>query len=254
MPHHSRPRAPATSASARCRTPRGCRNGTDRSSRSRRTALLLTLAALGLLLAPAAALGHPFGPPPRAWVTADGSAVDIGWEAAYDDHLAVGEYLGYFEEGTSQAYVDPNVQVAPPRADEEALAASDELRDYLASNIVVTQNGQRCEAQVLSTEAFVDRGARTRHRCPAVAGPLTLRVTMLHDIHDAYRTFGLADDGNAGPFAVFSVEDPEHTVTFEELDGEPATTPRLVLIGALVVVAIGTVTIFRVLTGRGRHP
>jgi hypothetical protein len=217
-------------------------------------ALLLAVATFGLVLAPVAAVGHPFGPPPRAWVTVDGPIVDIGWEAAYDDHLAVGEHLGYFAEGTSQAYVDPAVQVAPPRADEEALASSDDLRDYLSSNIVVMQGSQRCASQVLSTEAFVDRGARTRHRCPEATGPVTLRVTMLHDIHEAYRTFALADDDATGPFAVFSVEEPEHTVAMEDLGAGSPATSRLVLLGSLVVVVAGTATAFRVLAGGRRRP
>jgi hypothetical protein len=254
LPYDPRPHSPARDAPRRRGTLRWSRTEVAPSTWARPVGLLLALIVVGLLLAPVAALAHPFGPPPRAWVTTDGTTVEIGWEAAYDDHLAVGEHLGYFEQGTSEAYVDPNVQVAPPRADEEALAASEELRDYLESHIGVFQNGQRCAPQVLSTEAFVDRGARTRHECHDREAPLTLRVTVLHDIHDAYRTFGLADDGNAGPFAVFSVDDPEHAVTFGELEGDSTSSSRLVLIGSVVVVAVGTVTAVRMLTGGERRP
>ncbi len=214
---------------------------------------MLVASLLVLVSAPTAALAHPFGPPPRAWVTVDGTVVDIVWEASYDDHLAIGERLGYFEPGTSQAYLDPNVQVAPPRSQEENLAASGDLRDYLTDHIVVRQDGRRCEPRVIDTDAFVDRGAHTRHHCPQTAEVLDLRITMLHDIHDAYRTFGLAEEATAGPFAMFSVEEPEHAVTVTELDEGSSTTARLALLGALAVVVIGTVTGFKVITGDRRQ-
>lgn len=217
---------------------------------ARRPLAAVVLAALALALAPTAGHAHPFGPPPRSWLEVDDATVRLSWEATYDDHLALGERLGYFEEGTSAAYLDPSVQVAPPRADEEALAASDELRAYLAANIAVEQDGQRCDLDGVRTDRFVERGAIVHHVCPRPAEELTLRITMLHDVNEAYRTFGLAEAGPAGPFAVFTVEQPEHRVDVTELTGDGGAGGRLVLLAALGVLAAGVAVAFRRLTRR----
>jgi hypothetical protein len=194
------------------------------------------------------AQAHPFGPPPRAWLATDGPTVTIVWHAAYDDHLSIGEHLGYFASGTAEAYLDPTVQVAPPRADEEELAASPALHDYLREHIVVEQGGERCDPEVLSTEGFVDEGARTRHHCAEPLDELTLRISMMHDINDAYRTFGLADGGAPGPFAVFTVEEPEHEVVLAELTDEAGPLRHLPLVLAVLLVGGLATLAFRLLT------
>ena len=215
---------------------------------ARRLLLAVVAAAIALTLVPSPADGHPFGPPPRSWLEVDETTVLLSWEAAYDDYLALGEQLGYFEPGTSAAYLDPSVQVAPPRADEEALATSDDLRAYLAANLVVAQDGDRCDLDLIHTERFVERGAIVRHECPRPVEELTLRVTMLQDLNEAYRTFGLAEEGPPGPFAVFTVEQPEHRVDVTDLADDDGGQGRLVLVGALAVLAVGVPTAFRRLT------
>jgi hypothetical protein len=215
---------------------------------ARRLLLAVVLAALALGLVPTAADAHPFGPPPRSWLEVDGTTVLLSWEAAYDDYLALGERLGYFEPGTSAAYLDPSVQVAPPRSDEEALATSDDLHAYLAANLVVAQDGERCDLDLVHTDRFVERGAIVRHECPQPVEDLTLRITMLQDLNEAYRTFGLAEEGPPGPFAVFTVEQPEHRVDVDDLADDGGGGGRLVLAGALVVLAVGVPTAVRRLT------
>ena len=216
-----------------------------------RTAAVTALAALVLLAWPAAALAHPFGPPPRSWLEVDDEVVTLTWEAAYDDYLALGEHLGYFEPGTTEAYLDPTVQVAPPRGDEEALAGSEDLRAYLAANIEVAQAGHRCEPEAVDTDRFVEQGAVLRLRCPEPVEEATLRITMLQDINEAYRTFGLSEDGPPGPFAVFTFEDPEHHLDVAGLAGDDGGAGRLVLFGAVTVLAVGVPTAWRRLTHGG---
>ncbi len=211
----------------------------------------VALATLALLAVPAAVQAHPFGPPPRAWLEVDGDVATLSWEAAYDDYLALGEHLGELEPGTSAAYVDPSVQVAPPRADVEELVASDRLRDYVMDNIVVTQDGEPCRTEQASTQHLVEQGAWLRVRCPAPVASPTIRITMLHDVNEAYRTFGLIEDGEPGPFAIFSVEQPEHEVDIEAIAGAGDGQARAVLLGAVAVLAVGVPVAFRRLTRDG---
>jgi hypothetical protein len=215
---------------------------------ARRLLLAVALVALVLGLVPTPAEAHPFGPPPRSWLEVDGTTVLLSWEAAYDDYLALGEQLGYFEPGTSAAYLDPSVQVAPPRSDEQALTDSDELRTYLAANLVVAQDGEPCDLDLIHTERFVERGAIVRHQCPQPVEELTLRITMLQEINEAYRTFGLAEEGPPGPFAVFTHEQPEHRIDVTDLTDDGGDGGRLVLVGALAVLAVGVPTAVRRLT------
>lgn len=214
-----------------------------------RVVVVGTLATVLLTVWAAAGHAHPFGPPPRSWLEVDGTTVRLSWEASYDDYLALGEELGYFEPGTASAYLDPSVQVAPPRSDEEAFASSGALRDYLADNLVVEHDQRRCEVEAVRARAILERGAEIVHECPTAPQALTLRVTMLHDVNDAYRTFGLAEEGPPGPFAIFSTQEPAHEVDVAELTGAD-DGPRLALLGAVAVLAAGVSVAFRRLTRR----
>jgi hypothetical protein len=220
-------------------------------SRRRRLALI-ALATLAVLAGPVAALAHPFGPPPRSWLEVDGDTVSLSWEAAYDDYLALGELLGYFEPGTAAAYLEPDVQVAPPRAAEEELAASDELRSYLRENIVVSLDGRQCDPDRVETDRFVEQGAVVHARCPTPVETVEIRITMLHDINEAYRTFGLADGEEPGPFAVFTAQEPAHLVDLAELEGADGRG-RLVLLGAVLALGVMVPLAVRRLT-RGAGP
>lgn len=203
------------------------------------------LAALCLLVWPAAAQAHPFGPPPRSWLEVDGEVVRLSWQASYDDHLAVGEHLGHLEPGTAAAYLDPSVRVAPARAEVEALASSAELRTYFTDHIVVEQDGRRCEAVAIETDRFLEQGARLAHQCHGPVDEVTLRITMLHDINEAYRTYGLAEGGEPGPFAIFTTEQPEHRVDVAAIAGGGSGRARLVLLGAVAVLVLALPPVVR---------
>lgn len=174
-------------------------------------ALLMTLACA----APASA--HPFGPPPTAVVRVQDGLVVIHWDAAQDDMLALGERLGVLPPGSVEAVQDGVTQVAPPAASEAALDTAPALAEYLRERIAVFQDGERCTATVERIVDFVARGATTVHRCPTRATRVQLRITMLHDIHDAYRTFAVAheDTPAASPGqSVHTVRSPEATWDF----------------------------------------
>lgn len=194
----------------------------------RRTAL--TGAALLLALACAApAWAHPFGPPPTAVVRVEDGLVVIHWDAAQDDMLALGERLGVLPPGSVEAVQDGVTQVAPPAASEAALDTAPALAEYLRERIAVYQDGERCQATVEPIVDFVGRGATTVHRCPAPAIRVELRITMLHDIHEAYRTFAVAheDATAASPGqSVHTVRSPEATWDFTgAASGAPGGAP-----------------------------
>ena len=201
------------------------------------------LLALVVVVASAtAAAAHPFGPPPTAKVAAQGRTVTLDWSATPDDAVAIGERLGIMPKGSVAAYrQEAAAQVAPSAADEARLSASTELRDYLTSHIRLTQNGQQCAPAVPEIPDFVHRGARVVFTCPDDVAEATLRITMLHDIHEAYRTVAVGTQTQPEQ-SVFTTTAPEATWRFGVA---PTRGPRplLLVLGAVVAALLaGTAT------------
>jgi hypothetical protein len=213
--------------------------------------LLVGLLALVLLLVPAAALAHPFGPPPTAYVTYEDDQVGVVWTAAYDDLLVIGEQLGLLREGTSDRFREAETQVAPPRSEEEALERSEGLRDYVHERIQVHQGDVRCEPR-MALDDLGDQGVRTVHRCPHEVAEVRVEITMLHDVNTAYRTFALAERETPGPLAIFSVDQPAHVVDLTQLDegaGGIGRGEQAGILGALLAVLGAAAWGFKRLTG-----
>lgn len=193
--------------------------------------------------APAAA--HPFGPPPTAQVTAQDDRVVVEWSATPDDAVAIGEELGVMPEGSVAAYrQDAAAQVAPSAADEAALSASPLLHDYLTRNIAVVQDGRSCTAEIPAIPDFVHNGARVVLRCPVEVAAVTLRITMLHDLHPAYRTLAVAEDSDPAQ-AVFTRSDPEHDWRFGAAR-QPNTLANVATVGIAAIVALAGAALWRV--------
>jgi hypothetical protein len=225
-----------------------------------RALTVLGVAAVALVSAAAPSLAHPFGPPPTAFVSARGHSVFVEWAAAADDAIAVGESIGLFEEGTAEQYWEAPVQVAPPAHKEEELSASPGLRDYLLERIQVRQDGVLCAGTVQPIGNFVRDGAVVVYRCPAEVAVVDLHIAMLHDVHDAYRTFAISE-GDAQPAqAVFTSTESEHRWDFTAPaeDGPPAAGngggmtwwPLAVGGGAAIVIAAA----LALLVGRSPTP
>jgi hypothetical protein len=217
------------------------------------------LVALVLLMLPAkAASAHPFGPPPTALLTAEGTTIEVEWRSAPDDAAAIGVVLGFLEESAVSAYLEAPVQVAAPARDEEALSASDDLRTYLTERIVVWQDDRACPATVPPVADFVHGGARVVLRCPEAIGEVEVEITMLHDVHDAYRTFGITASEAAEPAqTVFTSSAPRQRIDFSAAGGGPAPPSggghlaRLAILGG-VVLAVGGLWVGSVRRGRRR--
>jgi hypothetical protein len=213
---------------------------------------VLGLLVLGVLLVPAGAAAHPFGPPPTAYVTYEDDQVGVVWTAAYDDVLVIGEELGLLREGTSDRFREAETQVAPPRSEEETLERSPELRDYVTERIAVHQGDQRCEPR-MALDDLGEQGIRTVHRCPEPVSEVRLEITMLHDINTAYRTFALAERETPGPLAIFSADQPAHVVDLTRLDegdaGGIGRGQQAGIVGALLAVLGAAAWGFTRLTG-----
>lgn len=183
---------------------------------------------------------HPFGPPPTARISATGNVVTLDWSATPDDAAAIGERLGVMPEGSVAAYRQEGAaQVAPSARDEARLSASPQLREYLTANIVVSQNGSPCSPSVGTIDDFVHAGARMTFTCAEPVDQATLRITMLHDIHTAYRTVAVGTRTDPAE-SVFTTAAPEHTWRFGVEPGSSRNLP-LAALAAMTLAAAGAV-------------
>lgn len=184
------------------------------------------------------ALAHPFGPPPTAQISASGRTVTVTWSATPDDAVAIGEQLGLMPPGSIAAYRQESAaQVAPPAEAEARLSASPLLAEYLTERIAAQQAGQPCEPRVPPIDDFVHEGATVVLRCPAAVTEVLLRITMLHDIHDAYRTVATGEGPNPQQ-TVFTVAAPEHEWRFGAAAGAASSVPAGLAVGAAAAAAL----------------
>ncbi|HVM15145.1 MAG TPA: hypothetical protein VM287_12575 [Egibacteraceae bacterium] len=199
--------------------------------------------ACGLAFTGPPAHAHPFGPPPTALVSADGRRVVVEWGAAPDDAMVVGMAIGVLDDGSLERYLEGPVQIAPPASKEEELSASDALRGYLLERIAVTQGGRPCEGIVEPIDNFMSDGARVVHQCPEPVTVVDLRIAMLHDVHESYRTFAITEGKGRPAQSAFTSARPEQRWDFAATaDGSPRRRPLLAgLAGVAGVVGVGVV-------------
>lgn len=201
---------------------------------------------LALLAVASPAGAHPFGEPPVAVVSTNGEQVVVDWDAAADDALVIGMAIGVLDDSSLERYLDGPVQTAPSAADERELERSAQLRDYLLEHIAVSQRGRGCDGAVERTDGFVSDGARVVYRCPEPIEVVDLRVSMLHDVHPAYRTFAVGE-GPAPRRAVFTVEEPVQRWDFTSAAARSVqpVLPSLLAVAGLVAVGLVTVALRR---------
>lgn len=212
-----------------------------------RSAVLATCAVAVSLGALPPAGAHPFGPPPTALVSASGQRVLVEWDAAPDDVLALGMAIGVLDDGSLDRLLEGPVQTAPSAAEEAELSTSPRLRDYLLDRIVVSQGGRPCDGTVEPIGSVMADGARVSYDCPRPVDVVDLRIAMLHDVHDAYRTFAITEGRGAPAQSVFTVESPQQRWDFSAdpaaahpgrwLPGLAAGVTGAVALGALASLA-----------------
>ena len=213
----------------------------------------VALAFVALLTVPAPAAAHPFGPPPTAQISAEGNRITVDWSATPDDAVAIGELLGVMPEGSVALYRQESAaQVAPSAEDEARLSAAPELRDYLSDHIAVTQDGRPCSAEIPPIPDFVHEGARVVLTCPAPVDDVQLEISMLHEIHEAYRTLAVGQNTDP-PQGVFTIDAAQQSWRFGVTQDAGTDWLRLIvgtLSGAGALIAVG-VLVRRRATGSG---
>ncbi|WP_439681151.1 hypothetical protein [Embleya sp. MST-111070] len=138
----------------------------------------LRLLVLGVLAAAASVLGlagaaeaHPFGTPPVARISSEGTTVDVIWSAAADDLTVLGE-----------------------AAKAEAMSPA----QYLGAHIQVRQNGVACRLDDANTLHLAGDGARLRYGCPEPVHTIALSITALSNVDSKYRTISVTPTGAGG--------------------------------------------------------
>jgi nickel/cobalt transporter (NicO) family protein len=169
-------------------------------------AVLLTAAVLGGSAGQAAA--HPLGLPAFARITAgEDGTVTVVWNAAADDVAALAGGLG----------VDVGEGGLLTREQDAALSDSPALTAALRDGVTLSQDGVACPAEVEVT-SLVEQGATLRFTCPQPVREVVVRVTLLHDLDERYRTLGVAGTPAGTERVMFTAAEPAH-----RLDLDPAS-------------------------------
>jgi hypothetical protein len=167
-----------------------------------RTVLLALTALCVVLIQPAPAAAHPFGPPLTAKLGVDGSRVTVTWAAAEDDWLNLGEHVGAFAAGPEM------------RTGEEKLQRSTPLRDYLRDHITVRQQGTECPGSDIELRRLLEVGALLTFDCASPVDTVHVTVSALSDVNPAYRTVVTAPPGASPGRALLTANAAEKEFTF----------------------------------------
>jgi hypothetical protein len=202
---------------------------------------LLTLPAIvtSIMLAPAPAAAHPFGPPLTAQFTADGSDVHVRWSAADDDWVALGRVTGGFDEPTPTDGDGP-VAAQGPITGLERLQRSPAVAAYLVAGIAISQDGRSCRGAVTDVTDLLERGAGLSYECPRDVDEVEVELTLLTEVHEAYRTVGTAGQERH----LHTREEPAQTYDLAAVrteEGGPVAAWTLALGGLIAasVIAVG---------------
>jgi len=191
------------------------------------------LAALAVAAPDAQA--HPFGPPPIAEVRGDGARVVVTWTARDDDVTALAASLGALPR--QQVFdVGEDGSVAQVGGDDLAasLREAPGLRDYVRDRIVVRQDGAACPRDLEPVGDVVADGVTVTATCPRPADEVELQISMLHDLHPAYRTVSRVTGGGE---SLHTTEDPSATLSLGAGEGVETAMPSAAVLAPVVGLA-----------------
>lgn len=142
---------------------------------------------------------HPFGDPQTVEISASGGTVQVHWEVGGTDDLTLlGIHLGVLPE--DRIMLDGAITYDD--GDGTLVAAAPELEDYLLDHIAVATGGQGCAGEVTAVgDLTADEGADLSFTCPSDSATATVTVTMLTDLHPAYRTLATGPDGQRAAYS-----------------------------------------------------
>jgi len=166
---------------------------------------------LGLVVLPAApAAAHPLGLPAFAQVSTTDDTVTVTWNAAPDDVAALARSL------------DLTDAQSLTREQDAALSGSDELSDRVLRDVGVAQDGKSCDGFFAPPASVVTSGLTVTFSCPQPVARVTVRIALLHDIDERYRTLAGSTGPGGSVRTMFSSTAPEH-----ELDLDPGGKPAV---------------------------
>lgn len=165
-----------------------------------RAAALAVVSGLLVLLPAVGAAAHPLGLPAFARVVAVATnEVALTWTAAPDDVAALARELGLAAEGDGLT-----------REQDAELAGSDALARYVDEQVEVRQDGTACPARLVEGDSVVTAGVTVVATCPEPVERLRVRVALLHDLDDRYRTLAAAAGPQGVQRAMFTLDEPVH--------------------------------------------
>lgn len=170
-------------------------------SRSWSVAALVALPMLSLAVAPSAE-AHPFGPPQTAEISADGDRLTVRWGFGATDDIS---YLAAALDALPPERILLDGVVLYEAGDDELLTGSPTFEDYVFQHVTATRNGAPCTGEVEATDDLDEDGILVSFACAGGAGPVSVTVDMLTDLHPAYRTLAT---GPGGQRAVYAADAP----------------------------------------------
>lgn len=209
-----------------------------------RRSVLLSVAVLVTVLCMSPASAHPFGPPPQATVSSEGSTVTVVWSAEPDDLFNLGQATGALA-GRQVFVFDGNEPVDPgggAASIDEQLSTAPEIRDYLGANIEVRQDATGCALGAVDIREVNDTGARLTYDCRRPVDLVELEITALTDLDPAYRTVAT---GTNGARTLHTAAEPVQTLALAGGRGATSGPPLPVLVGALGVLAALAALVWR---------
>lgn len=215
------------------------------------TAPLLSAGMVLMLSTPGHA--HPYGPPPRATISADTQTVIVEWEVAADDAFSLGEHLELVEPGTGRRQVAGILVPEEQQRIADRLAGAQEVASYAESRVVIRQGEASCTLVELDVADLVRKGATYEFTCPGPVDDIDVSITLLHDVNQAYRTFATADDGTIPERAVFTVDDPTQRWRFITDADDTLASSGGVLAGVAALAMAGMAAALRLLRKTTDH-
>ncbi len=161
---------------------------------------------------------HPFGDPQTVDISSDGGAVHVHWEVGGTDDLTLlGIHLGVLPE--DRVMLDGAITYDD--GDGALVSDAPELEPYLLDHVAVSAGGADCTGEVTAVDDLTEGGADLSFTCPQDADSATVTVTMLTDLHPAYRALASGPDGQR---TVYSSTQDSHDWQLAVTAGASGTT------------------------------
>lgn len=200
--------------------------------RGRLGAAATAVVAVASLAASEPAAAHPFGPPLRAALTAEGRTVTVHWSAAEDDWVLLARHLGVFDDAREDASAGELTGL-------QRLQRAEDLGPYLLDHLQVRQDGASCSGELADVDRLLEAGAELRFACPGEVGVVDVRLTALTDVHTAYRTVATA----AGSQAMATAAEPELRLDLTATGSDGLDVSRLAPLAVVPVVLLVVVAL-----------